>query len=125
MYILTRKPCTVVGFVESLAETRLTRYDRCGMPGTRQLNIAGSAPTPREELLVQQVKLFKGIESEVSALEAEVNAWIRESGAKIISVTGNVAPQSNLPDGKGGTMGRSLYPPSDILLVVLYEPTEA
>ena len=95
------------------------------MPGTRQLNIAGSAPTPREELLVQQVKLFKGIESEVSALEAEVNAWIRESGAKIISVTGNVAPQSNLPEGKGATVGRSLYPPSDILLVVLYDSAEA
>ncbi len=74
---------------------------------------------------MQQVKLFKGVESEVSVLEAEVNAWIRESGATIISITGNVAPQSNLPDGKGGAIGRSLYPPSDVLLVVLYEPAEA
>ena len=70
---------------------------------------------------MQQVKLFKGVESELSVLEAEVNAWIRETGATVISITGNIAPQSNLPDGKGGTTGRMLYPPSDIVVIVLYE----
>jgi hypothetical protein len=73
---------------------------------------------------MQQVKIFKGVESDISALEAEVNAWIRESGAKIVSITGNIAPQSNLPDGKGGVTTRSLYPPSDVVLIVLFESAE-
>jgi len=73
---------------------------------------------------MQQVKLFKGVESEITALEAEVNAWIRQSRARIISITGNIAPQSNLPDGKGGVTGRTLYPPPDVVLIVLYEAAD-
>jgi len=64
------------------------------------------------------------VESEIAALEAEVNAWIRQSRARIVSISGNIAPQSNLPDGKGGVTGRTLYPPSDVVLIVLYEPAE-
>lgn len=72
---------------------------------------------------MQQLKLFKGLESEISGLESEVNAWIRDSGARVLSVTGNIAPQSESPDKKGGGLG-SGFAPSDIVLVVLYE-TEA
>ena len=73
---------------------------------------------------MQQVKIFKGVESEVGTLEAEVNAWIREQSVKIISITGNIAPQSNAPQSKGGSALGTVYPPSDVVIIVLYEPTE-
>jgi len=70
---------------------------------------------------MQQVKLFRSIESEVRDLEQEVNNWLNDSGARVISITGNIAPQSgNRSDPK-----RIAYVPSDILLVVLYESAEA
>jgi hypothetical protein len=50
----------------------------------------------------QQVKLFKGIESEVQPLENEINAWIRKSRARVISITGNIAPQSRRYPLHGG-----------------------
>ena len=66
---------------------------------------------------MQQVKLFKSVEAEVSTLEKEANAWIRDSGVRVISITGNIAPQSGNP---GGT-GKTGYVPSDLFLIVLYE----
>jgi hypothetical protein len=70
---------------------------------------------------MQQVKLFKGVESEVQALENEVNAWIRQSGVHVLSVTGNIAPQSLTADAKGAALGGRGLAPSDVLLIVLYE----
>jgi len=70
---------------------------------------------------MHQVKLFKGLESDYERLEREINAWIRETGARIISVTGNIAPQTKQSENKTGALGPSIYPPSDLLLIVLYE----
>ncbi len=70
---------------------------------------------------MQQVKIFKGVESDLTTLEAEVNAWMRESGATVVSISGNIAPQTVTPESKGGGTGRSYYPPSDVILVVLYK----
>lgn len=67
------------------------------------------------------VKIFKGLENDVSSLEAEVNAWIRQSGAKVVFVTGNIAAQSVDPGSKSGGLTQSPFPPSDVILVVLYE----
>lgn len=67
---------------------------------------------------MQQVKLFKGVEAELSSLESEINNWIRESGARVVSVTGNIAPQSGNPT----VGGRTQYIPSDVVVIVLYEP---
>lgn len=64
---------------------------------------------------MQRVKLFKSVEVELNALEAEMNAWIESSGARIISITGNIAPQS-----VGATESKS-FVASDVLIVVLYE----
>ena len=69
---------------------------------------------------MQQVKIFKSIESDVMALERDVNAWIRDTGAKVISITGNITPQSGGP-GLGATSVAEQPIPSDILLVVLYQ----
>jgi len=71
---------------------------------------------------MQQIKLFHSIESELPALEDEINGWLRDSGARVISMTGNVAPQSSpRSGGTGATLTRSPFAASDVLVVVLYE----
>ena len=70
---------------------------------------------------MQQVKMFKGVENDLTTLEAEVNAWMRESGATVVSITGNIAPQTVTPESKTTGAGRSYYPASDVILIVLYE----
>lgn len=71
---------------------------------------------------MQQVKLFKGIEAEVDRLEKEVNTWIRQSGARVISISGNIAPQSGKANSQTGALGGGGLIPSDVLIIVLYEP---
>lgn len=70
---------------------------------------------------MQKVKLFKGIETQVNEIEQEINEWIAASGAKIISITGNISPQSTPISSAGDDTGAFRFPPSDILLIVLYE----
>ena len=54
-----------------------------------------------------------------------MNGWIRQSGARVISVTGNIAPQSDMPGGgPAGSMGQTRYPPSDVVLIILYETSD-
>ncbi len=60
------------------------------------------------------VKIFKSIESELWTLEKEINDWVQESGAQVVHITGNIAPQS----GKA-SQGFSA---SDVLVIVTYEP---
>ena len=67
---------------------------------------------------MQKVKLFKSIESELPALQKEINAWIKASGARIISISGNIAPQTSATASHGGL---SSFSASDILVIVLYE----
>ena len=63
------------------------------------------------------VKIFKSIENELWTMENEINTWIKESGAQIISVAGNIAPQT----GNGVSQGFSA---SDVLVIVVYESAE-
>ena len=70
---------------------------------------------------MQQVKLFKGVEAGISELEAEVNDWISQSGVRVVSIHGNIAPQT-VSDSEAGTSGR--FSSSDVLLVVMYETLE-
>jgi hypothetical protein len=65
---------------------------------------------------MQQVKIFKSIESELEELEQSINAWIKESGARIISMSGNIAAQTTPSHGLSST-----FSSSDIMIVVLYE----
>lgn len=64
---------------------------------------------------MRQIKLFKGVEAEVSTLEREINSWIQSSGADVIRVTGNIAPQS-LSNHTEETLSGS-----DVLVIVEYE----
>ena len=65
---------------------------------------------------MQQVKMFKSVDTEISDMEKEINRWMRKSGARVLSITGNIA---NQPTGGGGPLNS--FAASDILVIVLYE----
>ena len=69
---------------------------------------------------MQQIKIFKNVENNLSELEKEINGWIAQSGARIVSLTGNIAPQSD-PTVAGGGLSNSTFPPSDVVVIILYE----
>ncbi len=64
---------------------------------------------------MRKVKIFKGIESELNPLEDEINQWLVDAGVQLVSVTGNIAPQTQANGGMG-TFGAS-----DVLIIVVYE----
>lgn len=77
---------------------------------------------------MQQIKLFVGREDHTQDLEAEVNQWIAEAGVEVLSIAGNIAPQSVLSSGTSGVTNLAStgthsrrFAPSDILLIVTYE----
>ena len=71
---------------------------------------------------MQQVKIFKSHEDAVDHLEEEINQWLTSTGARVISMTGNIAPQSiaSAPEQKA-TLSRGNFAPSDVMVIVLYE----
>lgn len=73
---------------------------------------------------MQRVKFFKGIESDLSQLEADMNAWIAESGARVVQIFGNIAPQSIPPTAKSAGLSTTEFAASDVLVVLLYEATK-
>jgi len=66
--------------------------------------------------MMQQVKIFKSIESELWNMEAEINAWMKEENVKVLNITGNIAPQTGAASSTTGS-----FSASDVLIVVLYE----
>ena len=76
---------------------------------------------------MQQIKVFIGREDHTADLENEVNSWIAESGVDVVSIAGNIAPQSILPvkeatnTGISGNTGLTRrFAPSDIFVIVTY-----
>jgi hypothetical protein len=74
---------------------------------------------------MHQVKIFKGLENEPIQMENRINEFLRETKAKVVQITGNIAPQGERPNaGQGVGVGGGLsdsFVPSDVLIVVLYE----
>jgi len=64
---------------------------------------------------MQQVKIFKSVDTELGDMESQINSWIVESEAKIISIHGNISPQA----GKHGVQGS--FSAADVFVIVLYE----
>ena len=64
---------------------------------------------------MQQIKIFKSIESELGSLEDEINEWISEQSVTIVQIFGNIAPQSPATPGMGS------FSSSDVLVVIVYE----
>lgn len=73
---------------------------------------------------MQQIKIFKGIESDLAFLEKQVNAWLKESGVHVRNIFGNISPQSAAADPETSSLSKGIFSPSDILLVVVFETTE-
>jgi len=64
---------------------------------------------------MQRVKFFKSIENELGNLEAEVNDWLETSGCRLVSLSGNIAPQTLRSEAVG------MFPSSDVLIIAVYE----
>ena len=70
---------------------------------------------------MQQIKVFIGVEGDQSVLEGEVNTWIEENKVKVVSIQGNIAPQTLArQDVPVTSTGRS-FRPSDIFVLIVYE----
>jgi hypothetical protein len=74
---------------------------------------------------MQQVKLFTGLEGATDELSGEINSWIRESGATVLQISGNISPQSPSGSGLGAGLSRTGSSggrvSSDVFVIVLYE----
>ena len=70
---------------------------------------------------MHQIKIFKSLESDIGQLEKQVNSWLAETNVRVINMFGNIAPQSPPPEVHSTTISKGSFPPSDVLLVVLYE----
>ena len=70
---------------------------------------------------MHQIKIFKGLEDDASTIEHDVNEWLEQNKVKVIQIFGNVAPQTLAAEAVSNTLTRTAHPPSDILLVILYE----
>ena len=69
---------------------------------------------------MQQVKFFKGIESDLACLEKEMNTWLAGSHVKVIQIFGNLAATS--PErNESNSFATYPYVASDVLLVVVYD----
>ncbi|WP_372716836.1 hypothetical protein [Novipirellula sp.] len=65
---------------------------------------------------MHQIKMFKSVDTEVADMEYQINRWMRKSGARVISITGNM---SGSPNSSGGPL--SSFAANDVLVIVLYE----
>lgn len=72
---------------------------------------------------LHQIKIFKGLEDDTSTIEHDVNEWLSENKVKVIQIFGNVAPQTLAAEAVRNTLTKTNHPPSDVMLVVLYEKT--
>jgi len=70
---------------------------------------------------VHQVKLFVGLESSVAELEEIINAWLKESGVRVVNLIGNIAPQTVTRESKGSALAERKFSSSDLFLAVVYE----
>jgi hypothetical protein len=69
---------------------------------------------------MHQVKIFKSLEYDYEAMERQVNDWLAKTGVHVLSMSGNIAPQSETGAKMGASSG-SAGNPSDMVLFLLYE----
>ena len=63
---------------------------------------------------MQQVKIFKSVDTELGDMESQMNQWIVDSKVTILSIHGNISPQA----GKHGIQGS--FSAADVFVIVLY-----
>ena len=71
---------------------------------------------------MQQIRFFKSTETDLTDLQREMNAWLRDSGVRVVQIFGNIAPQTVTRDDTSTGLTKSAFAPSDVLIAVLYEP---
>lgn len=66
---------------------------------------------------MQQIKIFKSVDTELAELEKTINRWIRKTGVKVNSINGN------LSGGGGGVSSAPLssFAAGDVMIIVQYE----
>lgn len=72
---------------------------------------------------MHQIKFFKGLENDLTGLEAEVNRWLATTKVRVVQLCGNLAPQATSTAGVHA-LSTSGIPPSDVLLIVLYDKVD-
>ena len=70
---------------------------------------------------MHQIKIFKGLETDITFLEKQVNSWLFETQVRVIQMFGNISPQTPPVDTEVTTISKGSFPPSDVFLVVVYE----
>ena len=73
---------------------------------------------------MQQIHFFKSTENDLSALQSEMNAWLRSNPVRVVQIFGNIAPQTVATEDAGTGLTKSAFAPSDVLVAVLYEPAD-
>lgn len=83
-----------------------------------KLPVGLSKPPPLQAhlMLVQQIKIFKSVDTEIPEMERQINRWMRKSGARVLSISGNLASNSS---GSGGPLHS--FAAGDVLIIVHYE----
>lgn len=76
------------------------------------------APHRREPSSVnmQQVKFFQSVDTELTEMEKQINRWIRKTGVRVLSISGNLAASP-----KSGSGPMSSFSASQVLIIVHYE----
>lgn len=69
---------------------------------------------------MHQVKIFKGLESALPALEKEMNTWLVENPVKVVQIFGNLAATSG-DRNEQNSLAAYPYVASDVFMVVVYE----
>ena len=65
---------------------------------------------------MQQVKLFKSVDTEMAEMEKQINRFIRKNNIRVLSINSNLASS---PTANNGPM--SSFAAGDILVTLLYE----
>ncbi|HVP72827.1 MAG TPA: hypothetical protein VMS30_03760 [Phycisphaerales bacterium] len=76
--------------------------------------------SPTGAFAVHQIRLFKGVETEVRDMEKEINHWLKDTKARVVHLASNIAPQSNDPQAFAGPKSRQ-FAPSDLFVAIVYD----
>jgi hypothetical protein len=75
---------------------------------------------PVGEFAVHQIRLFKGVETDIKEMEKEINSWLKDSKARVVHMSSNIAPQSNEPQAFSGPKARQ-FAPSDLFVAIVFD----
>ena len=69
---------------------------------------------------MHQIRLFKGVETEIRDMEKEINHWLKDSKARVVHLASNISPQSSDSPTLAGPKSRQ-FAPSDLFVAIVYD----